>query len=179
MKPTLIYAGLSLASLLVAAEIVLLVVPHGSEQPGPKTESRAALGTPRDSLVAKADSVAPMHDSLAITSKDTLKNAGVTKTQGLRDTLELLMTQLAAERKKVSLLSVQTKPDTARPDTATSRQMKVVAKLLEAMDAQGAAKILHQLDDKEVKEILFAVKKRQAGKILSSLDPERAARIIR
>ena len=91
----------------------------------------------------------------------------------------MLEAQLAAERKKVSALSEQHMPDTTRTDTSGTKERKVVAKLLEAMDAQGAAKILHKLDDKEIKEILFAVKKRQAGKILGSLDPEQAARIIK
>ena len=179
MKTTLIYAGLFLASLLIATEIVLLLIPHDTEQAGARTESKPKLAEPPVSLVAKADSSAPGHDSPSIAPKDTLKSIEAAKSQGLRDSLELLMGQLATERKKVTALSEQVTADTARPDTATSKEKKVVAKLLEAMDAQGAARILHQLDDKEVKEILFAVKKRQAGKILSSLDPERAARIIR
>ena len=179
MKSNIVYAGLFLGSLLVAMEIVLLVVQHAPEQTELKTESTTATAAPPDSLAARVDRKVSKHDSLTTTSKDTVRVHEVVDSKGLRDSLALLEAQLAMEQKKVRALSSQVAADTSRSDTASTKEKKVVAKLLEAMDAQGAAKILHKLDDKEVKEILFAVKKRQAGKILGSFDPERAARIIR
>jgi len=185
MKSTLLYTGLFLASLLTAAEIVLLVVPHNADRAGsPGTTAPARPESRKDSLVAKIDTAVSKRDTVTVSAKDTLartqtKHEGIAEAKGLRDSLELLRGQLAAEQNKVVAMEAKSAADTAHADSSAARERKVVAKLLEAMDAQGAAKILHTLDDKEVKEILFAVKKRQAGKILSSLDPERAARIIR
>jgi flagellar motility protein MotE (MotC chaperone) len=64
-------------------------------------------------------------------------------------------------------------------DSARLKEQKTIAKLLESMSPEDAAKILQKMDDKQVKAILFSVKKRQAGKILASLEPQRVARMMR
>jgi flagellar motility protein MotE (MotC chaperone) len=175
----LIYVGMFVASLLVAIEVVLLLVPHNQEQTAPMVEPRHNdKPLSRDSLVSRIDSMISVHDSVAVAAGDAVKRRPVAST-GLQDSLALLNTQLTLEKQKVASLTERTTVDTTHREPAESRDMKTMAKLLDAMDAQGAAKILHNLDDKQVKEILLTVKKRQAGKILSSLDPERAARIMR
>jgi len=62
---------------------------------------------------------------------------------------------------------------------APQAEKKSMAKILESMPAENAARILKDLSDREVKELLLAVKKRQAAKILAALEPDRAARIMR
>ena len=77
--------------------------------------------------------------------------------------------------------AVRSKDTTASApsDSARAKDQKAFAKVLEAMQAENAARILKDLPDDEVKRILLNIKKRQAAKILASLDPERAARIMR
>jgi flagellar motility protein MotE (MotC chaperone) len=113
-----------------------------------------------------------------VVARDTAKEEPVASME-LQDSIALLNSKLELERQKVASMVERATVDTTRKETEGSKDMKTMAKLLDAMDAQGAARILHNLDDKQVKEILLTVKKRQAGKILGSLDPERAARIMR
>jgi flagellar motility protein MotE (MotC chaperone) len=179
MKAPLIYAAMFLGSLLVALEVVLLIVPHDSERtadPGVATvkEEKPA----KDSLVAHIDSIGATHESVTVQPGDTAKAGGVASKE-MHDSTDYLKAQLDLERKKVAALSDRAKVDTTAKSTERTKDMKTVAKLLDAMDAQGAARILQNMDDKQVKEVLLAVKKRQAGKILGSFDPERAARIMR
>ncbi len=60
-----------------------------------------------------------------------------------------------------------------------SVNVKTQAQMLEAMGADGAAKVMSTMNDKEVKAILPKLKKRTAAKILVSFDPNRAARLLR
>jgi len=171
------YAMLFIGAMLVAAEVVLLVVPHHSEEVAAKVASNIPQAG-KDSTGIKADSIPPARNTIATVPKDTSKNAPPRPT-GVRDSVAILRTQLEVERQKVAALGERIVPDTTRQDTTGIKERKTMAKLIDAMDALGAAKILRNMDDKEVKEILLSVKKRQAGKILGSLDPERAARIMK
>jgi flagellar motility protein MotE (MotC chaperone) len=179
MKPMLIYAGMFVASLLVAIEIVLLLVPHDQERTVVAlVPSHTGKGVPKASRVLRIDSTTTSRDSVAVATRDTVKKEPPASI-GLQDSIAHLNATLKLERQKVASLTERAVGDTTRHELVGSKDMKIMAKLLDAMDAQGAAKILQNLEDKHVKEILLTVKKRQAGKILSSLDPERAARIMR
>lgn len=64
-------------------------------------------------------------------------------------------------------------------DTLRTQRRKSMAKVLEEMKPDQAAKILRNIPDEELRELMLILKKRQAAKILGSLDPERVARILR
>ena len=64
-------------------------------------------------------------------------------------------------------------------DSVRGEQQKSMAKVLEAMDPESAARILNGFPDGDVKQIILSIKRRQAAKILAALDPDRAARIMR
>lgn len=64
-------------------------------------------------------------------------------------------------------------------DSVQAEQRKSMAKVLEAMDPESAARILNDFPDGDVKQIILTIKRRQAAKILAALDPNRAARIMR
>jgi flagellar motility protein MotE (MotC chaperone) len=179
MKTKLIYAGLFLASLLVSTELVLVLVPRQRASDAKTTVGKQEKIASRQDTVAAQSTIAPsVHDSTRLAVADTIRKQPV-ETGALRDSVKLLSTKLAAAQDRVASLMSIPPADTTHPDTTRMKERKAMAKLVDAMDAQGAAKILRNMDDNEVKEILLAVKKRQAGKILSSLDPERAARIMR
>ena len=109
--------------------------------------------------------------------------------QQLKDSLQTLVLALEGEKQKVGRattpqpLVVGQHPDTlgvaVPPESARATERKSMAKVLESMQAENAARILKDLTDSEVKEILLVVKKRQAAKILTALEPDRAARIMR
>jgi len=109
--------------------------------------------------------------------------------QQLRDSLRTLELALEGEKQKAGRAATPQPvvagehPDTpgvAVPqDPARATERKSMAKVLESMQAENAARILKDLSDSEVKEILLVVKKRQAAKILAALEPDRAARIMR
>ena len=179
MKTKLIYAGLFLASLLVSTELVLVFVPrHQDSDANTKSALEGTTPSRRDTTVTPTPVAPAVHDSAKVAVVDTVRKPPV-EFGALRDSVKLLSKELAAAREKVASLSSLSAADTTQPDTTRMKERKAMAKLVDAMDAQGAAKILRNMDDNEVKEILLAVKKRQAGKILGSLDPERAARIMR
>ncbi len=67
----------------------------------------------------------------------------------------------------------------AGADSVQAEQRKSMAKVLEAMDPESAARILSDFPDGDVKQIILTIKRRQAAKILAALDPNRAARIMR
>lgn len=105
----------------------------------------------------------------------------------LSDSIRTLQARLAEQEKTIAGLTEKTaraqKSDSsAKPvlsDSARAKESKSFAKMLEAMPAEQAVRILKGLDDREVKAVLLTVKKRQAAKILSALDPDRAARMMR
>jgi hypothetical protein len=110
--------------------------------------------------------------------------------QQLRDSLRALAATLASEKGKpgqpetpaaspVQATGGDSLRATVKPEPAKSAERNSMAKVLESMQAENAARILRDMSDSEVKEILLVVKKRQAAKILAALEPDRAARIMR
>lgn len=175
MKSKLIYAGLFLASTIVAIELVLLFAPHAQEPP--KESPKAIIA--KDSVAVK-DSTVNISSVASIQpdSTDSLTSKAA-NTPTLHDSLKVLEKQLEEQRRLVASLQTQVIQDTLKKDSTKTSGTKNLAKLLESMEAQGAAKILRNMNDDEVKQIITYMKKRQAGKVLSSLDPERVARIMR
>jgi hypothetical protein len=66
-----------------------------------------------------------------------------------------------------------------RADSIRKSDLRTMAKVMESMEPESAAKILRDLPDSDVKDIVFRVKTRQAARILSAIEPERAARLIK
>jgi flagellar motility protein MotE (MotC chaperone) len=178
MKNLVISIVLFVVSLVIATEIVLLLVP-GKTAPPPRREaanvdsSAVKQGKPRETTRESAPPEVP-----AVAAKDDSAAVHEAESGALRDSLARLRASLEAERQKPATAAPPV-VDSARVQPAAAKENKTMAKLLDAMDAQGAARILNNMNDGEVKAVLLSVKKRQAGKILGSMDPERAARIMR
>lgn len=171
------YAALFFGALVVAAEVVLLLVPQHTEEGTVKVAASVTTGG-KDSVMARTGGSNAVDNASLTGQQDTSQHAPPAASV-MHDSVAFLRKQLESERQKVTALGSRMVQDTTRHGAPESNEIKTMAKLIDAMDALGAAKILRNLDDKEVKEILLSVKKRQAGKILGSLDPERAARIMK
>ncbi|RJP81651.1 MAG: hypothetical protein C4524_01660 [Candidatus Zixiibacteriota bacterium] len=126
-----------------------------------------------DSLTAEAaslpDSVAPV---AAMSPEDSLK---------------LVLQQLETEnRAKDSLLAAaaeppasQTKADPAGTDSTGLKRSAKLAKIVENMEPEDAARMLEPLSDDIVIHILLRLKQRQAAEVMAALPPSRAAGLSR
>jgi len=146
-----------------------------SKSPG----SPATAMQKSDSTNQKSDSTAHGAPPQATANRDDASR--------LSDSIRTLMSRIDEQERTIAGLT-QKKPDGRQSDStakasgadgARAKDSKSFAKMLEAMPAEQAVRILKGLDDSEVKAVLLGVKKRQAAKILSALDPDRAARMMR
>ena len=176
MKNTLIIVGGSVASFLV---LLLVGVGLLYMKPDLFVQSPAGAKAVVDSVKANVNTPAKSaHDSSQVVSaaKTTEMNP-----QAKPDTL--LVSQLTEKTRSlesiVDSLKRNNKVEKAKADSVAQPDWKTTAKLIEAMNAEEAGKILKQMSDSEVKQVITKVKKKQAGKILANLDPDRAARILR
>ncbi|MGA9120042.1 MAG: hypothetical protein WB699_11830 [Bacteroidota bacterium] len=101
-----------------------------------------------------------------------------------RDSINVLVAALSAERVKDHTLTEETHRDSVQvsqvvSDSSTEKLQKSRAKLLEAMPPENAAKIIANLSDQETKELLKYIKARQAAKILAAIQPDRASKLLR
>jgi flagellar motility protein MotE (MotC chaperone) len=122
-----------------------------------RTDTTAAVPSPAVTAVAAQETPA---QPAAVDSAGLLwKELQITRAELLQRTMEL-----QAERRQADSL----------------RTMRsAAAKLLNAMNAEDAARILGNVTDEEARDILMMISTRHAGKILSALDPGRAATILR
>jgi hypothetical protein len=142
---------------------------------------------------ARQDTVAPVKrlpkygpTMAELAGPDSLRNLN-RDVQPTKDSLKQVAQSLEPARLPETTSTPSPASDTAATLNDTLRSVgnanaahtKAIAKILESMQAENAARILKDLSDSEVKELLLVVKKRQAAKILAQLPPERAARIIR
>ncbi len=112
------------------------------------------------------------------------KQAAMDSVALYRDSINVLLAALAAERDKAQIAPASapfdsSAPQAARIDSTREKTQKSRAKLLEAMPPEDAAKILANLSDEETKELLKYVKARQAAKIIASIQPDRASKLFR
>jgi flagellar motility protein MotE (MotC chaperone) len=99
------------------------------------------------------------------------------------DSITFLLGKLQDMEKK--LLTAQDKSG-AQPVNAsstdtlgTTKDRKLLVKMLEAMSPENAAKVLESFKDTDAKSIILGIKSRQAGKILSAMAPDRAGKLMR
>ncbi len=188
MKKVLPYLILVAATFLLSGAIVvsvlvfrpdLLRVGHGhppASQASPQTTDSTAVAKAAAVTRQKADTAvatlrAPSRqDSLAV----------------MRDSVRTLLAALERERTKSqpapaapALQRAAESQQPQQPDTAAVKLLKARAKMLEAMPAEDAAKIVSKLSDDETRALLRFVKARQAAKILAAIEPERASRMFR
>ena len=128
----------------------------------------------------------PTLDELTFTEKSRTDSVAI-----LRDSLGVLTRKLLAEAKKLSDLEktisqkdsiparTPGQPAAQTQDASKATNAKSRAKVLEAMPAADAARILAGLTDEETKELLQFIKARQAAKIMAAIQPDRASRLFR
>jgi flagellar motility protein MotE (MotC chaperone) len=168
VKTTVIIGIGAVVSTLIIIQVLFLLFAA-------KPEMFVAVNNPAavDSLKHR-----PVHDSLAASNlgnkNDSLVAKKLTDAEPAKhdEKKEIQNFKKVKEKKE--------EPKTIMPIVVTdSVNVKVQVKMLEAMGAEGAAKIMSTMNDKEVKAILQKLKKRTAAKILVSFDPNRAARLLR
>ncbi len=148
---------------------------------------------PPDSTArTRVDTVAGVASARAIQIVDSTSHAAPTldapshARQESVDSVNVLREALGEERSKSAVLAEQLRTSmdstlkvAAAADSVQGEQRRAMAKVLEAMDPESAARILRDFPDGDVKQIILTIKKRQAAKILAALEPDRAARIMR
>lgn len=166
MKPIL-FGMLSFVLSLGGTTLVLVkLAPHPDPAPTAQATDSTSAGKPgtKDSTAqAPADSSAPGRDSTA--GKDSSGTLVATKT-GDNGPGPTGAKPVVASHPAVDPL-------------AKSAAIKQVARVLSAMKAAEAAKVLAFLSDAEVEGILRAVGPRQAADFMTNLPKERAANLSR
>jgi hypothetical protein len=167
--------------LLVAVGLAFLrpgmfSVPASSLPPPAASQTPAA---PIDSGAAPADAPAEtMVTTVAGTTPVPPAPASAPAPVAGSDSTSRLWKELQNRRAEVLQLTAQLEAE--RRQTDSLRTMRTAAaKLLNAMNAEDAARILGNVTDEEARDILMLISTRHAGKILSALDPGRAATILR
>lgn len=178
MKPALKYLVVWIGTLVLAAQVVLVlyyVKPDVFWAVNPPAANPAPASVKQvDSLVAAVDTIrAEQKDSVI---SETPSPVNITSSD---DTLKALSAKLQAEIQKETLLEKKLAVQNASADSMHTKEIKGKAKLLELMSPEDAARLLQNLKLNEAKQVLMAVKKKQAGKILSAMEPRLAARMIR
>lgn len=114
--------------------------------------------------------------------KDSVQTQTVVKKDSIaivwEDTAKTMRLQMMAQQKRIAELEQKKILQAAATDSAKQHRRAQFTKLVEAMNAEEAAKVLANMKDEDVKAILLNVKARQASKILGMLEPRRAARLM-
>lgn len=178
MKPLMAYLVLWVVTLVLAVQVILVLYFL-------KPEVFSLVNHPvADQLanpVKHADSLLAAVDTLHGGQKDTTVSEKATPAVDVasEDSLKTLSERLNAEILKEASLEQKLAAQNGSVDSAQTKEIKGMAKMLESMSAEDAARILQELKLNEAKKVLMAVKKKQAGKILSAMEPRLAARMIR
>lgn len=181
MKQVLTYVVLFLATLLLAAQVMLLLFVL---KPGAFT---ILAGTPaaKGSTVLAAltfDSLRSiMPDSLREALRDSLllDSLQLARATSGVDSIKLLHDRLEVEIQRAAQLEQRLTSQSASADSSRAKERKGIAKMLESMSPEDAARILKNMKTDEARKVLMTVKKRQAGKILSAMEPRLAAKMMR
>jgi flagellar motility protein MotE (MotC chaperone) len=94
------------------------------------------------------------------------------------DSASSLWKELQNTRQELLQLTAQLEAERRQSDSLRTIRT-AAAKLINAMNAEDAARVLGNVTDAEARDILLMISTRHAGKILSALDPGRAATILR
>lgn len=181
MKNVLPYILVIAATFILSAIVVfgtLMLRPDllkGSATMAPVVDSTAIAHAPK----YVREYAGPTPEELAAPKPGAIDSVAI-----FRDSINVLIAALAAERDRALTApavsqSDSTVPQAARVDSTREKTQKSRAKLLEAMPPEDAAKILANLSDEETKELLKYVKARQAAKIIASIQPDRASKLFR
>ncbi|HTY39070.1 MAG TPA: hypothetical protein VMH23_18270 [Bacteroidota bacterium] len=176
MKTTVILIVGSIISFLTLLMVALIVrsskpelfggAPAGPQQPAANVAKPAGHDSTHAGGVQDSTALAAQTSDSTRPHTDTVLVAQLTsKAKMLETQVDSLKRQLNAPKPKA--------------DTTMQQDWTSTAKLIEAMSADEACKILKEMNDSDVKQVLGKVKKRQAGKILAALDPSRAAKLLR
>jgi hypothetical protein len=191
MKSFSIILIISTVSLLFAFQIAIIAVLFFPEVftpiAGEHFMEARTFGTP---VTEETDSQVSdeLDDSGSHISGDGIEPVSVLKDtiavrdwviETLRESMKEIEEELRIERQRNSHLISDNETLRARLDGKDTEDMRTMAKMLESMSPEDAARILQSTTDKEVREAILLVNRRQAARIMSLLDPDRAARIMK
>lgn len=97
----------------------------------------------------------------------------------LRESMKEIEEELRIERQQNSRLISDNETLRAQIQEKVTEELQTMAKMLESMSPEDAARILQSTTDKEVREAILLVNRRQAARIMSLIEPDRAARIMK
>ncbi len=188
-KKLLLYAGFFLVAFLITAalnyfQLKSSYVPPAAEPSEVKEEKKPVLSIDLGRDEAPADSTTDEIMEEAQLAEAPQAVDTTSKTDSLQQAIRELA---AATRMKDSLLqSMRMELDQSKkavskqetlPDSADLKKPVKLAKIVESMPADDAAKMLEPLADDIVIDILLRIKQRQAAKIMAALPSARAARL--
>lgn len=181
MKSVLIYGGLFVGSFCIMFQVALLAVllkPEWFDARSDVVRAQPATIPAESETVPAPD----QPDTAASPQPEAGDKKNVDSTE-MKPSLAIREAAVAESPESDIGVDLKLPPADDGPgtgiDSVRIEQLRMKAKLLEAMDPASAAKILTNLEDDEVKIMLMALKKKQAGRILAELEPKHAARIIR
>lgn len=122
-------------------------------------------------------------DALNVFNEDELKNSIVEKS-GLRDSLNLLKSELEQLKKDEAKIEEQNKKNKENTNSNSDKNeykawLKKTSDLYASMDSKKAAKIIQNYSDNIARDLLYTMNKKKAAEILGELNPEIATRIMR
>jgi len=183
--PYLVVFLLSSGAAAVLIAVLLLVQPE--LLPVAATMPADSLSVAAGTKAAEAPVKPAENDTMKIPAPDDLRTDSVhAEPQLAAEPADSTTLALVSKRTEPAPMAetIRTTMDSslnviAGADSVQAEQRKSMAKVLEAMDPESAARILNDFPDGDVKQIILTIKRRQAAKILAALDPNRAARIMR
>lgn len=166
--------GGSMVLLLVVALGLAFLRPDLFSPPRPP----ASVETPVPGADA-ATVIGPAPVPTVQPAADTAQTQPVRRsTPAAPDSASSLWKELQNTRRELLQLNAQLDAERRQADSLRSLR-SAAAKLINAMNAEDAARVLGNVTDQEARDILMMISTRHAGKILSALDPGRAATILR
>jgi flagellar motility protein MotE (MotC chaperone) len=114
---------------------------------------------------------------------DTELSKNVTENKQLRDSLDLLRTEIEMIKNNESNLNNQQIKTVNQEDLKPENNeykiwLKKTSALYASMDSKKAAKIIQNYSDNIARDILYTMKKKKAAEILAELNPEIVTRIM-
>ncbi len=127
-------------------------------------------------------------EALVKVSADSIRKKVLADSIARMDSISTVIEELCADVKRGDSLRAITQSELAqvkkmlkanqvRVDSANYRQSLKLAKIVESMPAEDAAKMLESLSDAMVIDILMRLKQRQAAKIMAEFSASRSARL--
>jgi flagellar motility protein MotE (MotC chaperone) len=187
-KKLLLYAGVFLVGFLLTAALNYFQLKSSYVPPEKAPSDVVEEKKPVLNINLGRNEAAEDTASAEVRSEELLAEAPPPDTTSPTDSLQQAIRELtAAARMKDSLLqTMRTELDQSKkaapkqealPDSIDLKKPVKLAKIVESMPADDAAKMLEPLADDIVIDILLRIKQRQAAKIMAALPSARAARL--